>query len=145
MYNVGSEFDYHANTITFVGNGSRGWVDGDKSIAQFSRPGGIKADQNGTIYVADTGNSVIRKITRDGIVSTLAGNGSPSYGDGLGTRTGFNQPRGLALDKSGKLLYVADTGNNMIRLINMNTGTVRVSTIAGLRGPGSYQVQKLIY
>jgi DNA-binding beta-propeller fold protein YncE len=118
-----------------AGTGVAGFKNGNGAIAQFSNPSGLAVDKSGIIYVADTGNSVIRKIATDGTVSTLAGSGSASFGNGLGTQTGFNQPIGLAIDSTGKLLYVADTGNNLIRLINMTDGIARVSTIAGNRGP----------
>jgi DNA-binding beta-propeller fold protein YncE len=121
--------------ITKAGTGVAGIKNGVRLSAQFSNPSGLATDQTGIIYVADTGNSVIRKIAIDGTVSTLAGTGSPSFGDGLGTETGFNQPMGLAIDSSGKLLYVADTGNNLIRLINMTDGNARVSTVSGKIGP----------
>ena len=101
---------------------------------------GITVDSEGTIYVADTGNSQIRKITINGLVSTIAGSGFESFGDGYGTSTGFNRPTGLALDATGKYLYVADTGNNLIRLINMTSHVPVITTIAGILGYAGYLV-----
>ena len=128
---VGISYD----VITKAGTGIAGKRNGPGNRAQFNSPSGVTVDRSGIIYVADTGNSLIRKIALNGTVSTLAGNGSPAFGDGIGTNTGFNLPRGLTIDSSGNLIYVADTGNNLIRLINITDGTARVSTVAGTLGP----------
>jgi len=86
-------------------------------------------DAGGTLYVADTFNHTIRKITAGGSVSTYAGvPGVSGFDDGVGTAALFNQPGGLALDSAGTL-YVADTGNNTIRAI---TPAGAVTTLAGL-------------
>ena len=112
---------------TLAGNGTAGFGDGVGTAAVFSGPGGIAVDGNGTIYVADTGNNRIRMITPSGTVSTLAGNGTTGFGDGVGTAAVFSGPRGIAVDGNGTI-YVADTGNNRIRKI-ASIGTV--STLAG--------------
>jgi len=116
-----------------AGSGSAGSADGFGTAASFNAPSGIETDSNGNIYVADTGNNVIRKITPAGDVSTLAGSGVAGSNDGTGTAASFNAPSGIAIDSSGNI-YVADTGNNMIRMI---TSTGVVSTIAGLGLTGS--------
>ena len=94
-----------------------GCVNGVGTAALFNRPLGIAVDSNGNVYVADKVNQVVRKITPSGVVSTLAGQaGVPGYSDGDGTAAKFNYPDGIAVDSSGAV-YVADTGNNLIRMI----------------------------
>lgn len=104
-----------------------GLVDGAAAQAMFSHPRGVVVDAQGVIYVADTGNHVIRKIA-NGVVRTLAGSGSAGYLDGSATTARFNSPSSLVLDGAGNLL-VADTLNNVIRRVAPN-GTV--TTYAGV-------------
>lgn len=122
-------------TTTLAGQpGIKGYVDGAGAQAEFHLPNNIAVDHTGTIYVADTANDVIRKITPDGTVSTLAGQ-SRSHGsvDGKGGDARFWAPFGVAVDVTGNV-YVADTANNTIRKI---TPDGMVSTLAGLAGnPG---------
>src|SRR6266545_2777598 len=94
-----------------------GYVDGRQ--ARFSDPHHVAVDGAGNIYVADTGNYCIRKITPDGVVSTLAGNGRNGRADGVGAAARFSQPRGLDLAPDGSLL-VADTGNAALRRVTMD-------------------------
>ena len=82
----------------------------------FSSPQGVAVDSSGNVYVADTANSRIQQITSAGVVSTLAGSGTPGYKDATGTAAQFHHPIGVAVDSSGNL-YVADTGNHTIRKI----------------------------
>ena len=94
-----------------------GWQDGTGRGALFNQPGGLATDSAGNIYVADTGNSVVRKITPAGVVTTLAGLSTVGgLKDGTGSEAWFNQPRDLAVDTAGNV-YVADTGNAAIRKI----------------------------
>ena len=131
--------DYNNNTIrnitsagvvtTLVGTAiSKGSADGTGSSATFYNPQDVAVDVSGNVYVADTGNSTIRKITSAGVVTTLAGavvvNGST---DGIGNAASFYGPWGVAVDVSGNV-YVADTGNNTIRKI---TSAGVVTTLAG--------------
>jgi hypothetical protein len=93
-----------------------GLVDGDADKARFNKPRAVLVDGQGTIYVVDTGNNIIRKISQ-GKVSTYAGTGKAGFRNGSVREAQFNAPSGLALDKAGNL-YVADTLNNVIRKIS---------------------------
>ncbi len=117
---------------TFAGlAGSFGSADGTGTNAQFYGPQGIVADNNGYLYVADTANATIRKISSAGNVSLFAGStGSFNSLDGTGTNACFDQPEGLAVDGAGNV-YVADAWNHTIRKI---TPAGDVSTLAGLAG-----------
>ena len=101
---------------TLAGTSVAGYADGTGTAARFSAPKGIAVDSEGNIYVADTGNNRIRKITPSGVVSTFAGTATAGYGDGTGTAARFSAPHGIAADSEGNM-YVADTGNNRIRKI----------------------------
>lgn len=115
--------------------GTAGSVDGFGADARFNRPGGVAIDSAGNLYVADSGNHTIRKISPSGLVGTVAGaTASPGSADGLGAAARFNQPRGVVADGTGNV-YVADTSNHTIRRI---TAAGLVSTLAGRAGaPGS--------
>jgi sugar lactone lactonase YvrE len=108
--------------------GIPGAVDGPGSAARFRSPGGVAVDGSGNVYVADTGNHTIRKITPAGVVGPLAGMvGVQGQTDGTGSAARFNSPQGVAVDGSGNV-YVADSSNCTIRKI---TSTGVVSTPAG--------------
>lgn len=113
--------------LTLAGSGQSGFVDGSGSSARFENPYGIAIDASGNLYVSDTHNHVIRKITSAGFVTTLAGNGQKGSVDGSGTTARFEYPRGLTVDTSGNL-YVTDWGNHAIRKI---TPMGVVTTVAG--------------
>jgi len=112
---------------TLAGSGNIGSADGTGTAASFYFPNSVAVDASGNVYVTDAINNLIRKITPDGTVSTLAGSGSPGSANGTGTAASFNDPAGIAVDASGNL-YVADANNNLIRKISP-AGVV--TTLAG--------------
>ncbi len=112
---------------TLAGNGTAGFADGPAASAQFNNPQGVAIDGGGIVYVADTANNRIRRIATDGTVSTLAGDGTAGFQDGPGGQARFNAPQGILPDSLGNI-YVADTGNSSLRVINA-AGEVR--TVAG--------------
>lgn len=113
------------------GPGIDGYLDGTGSAARFNYPTGVVLDSANNVYIADTGNSTIRKVTPAGVVTTVAGvPGTHGAADGSGTSATFYIPQALALDSGGNL-YVLDAGNNNIRKITPG-GTV--STLAGTAG-----------
>jgi serine/threonine-protein kinase len=118
---------------TFAGSVSAGFADGTGIAASFKNPFGIAIDGVGNLYVGDFGNSLIRKITPTGVVSTFAGSGSQGSSDGKGTAARFFLPAGVSVDGSGNV-YVADEANNLIRKI---TPAGLVSILAGSGSQGS--------
>jgi len=110
--------------------GAVGYADGNGAAARFNQPSRLEADSQGNLYLTDTGNSVVRRITPGGAVGTLAGNGSCGSVDGRTTTAQFCNPKGIALDRWGNL-WVADTGNHTVRRIDPNGN---VSTVAGSPG-----------
>lgn len=115
--------------------GVAGSSNGTGNGALFNTPNAIAADSSNNLYVADSGNDTIRKITPAGVVSTLAGKaGFTGARNGTGSFARFNNPQGIAVDGSGNV-YVADTNNQTIRKI---TSAGAVSTLAGTAGTGGY-------
>jgi sugar lactone lactonase YvrE len=110
-----------------LAGGAEGYADGAGALARFHTPSGMARDKDGNLYVADTGNHAIRKVTPAGVVTTVAGTGKPGYADGPGAQAQFDGPVGVAADGRGNL-YVADTYNDRIRRIAPD-GTV--TTLAG--------------
>jgi sugar lactone lactonase YvrE len=102
---------------TLAGNGSAGYVDGPASSAEFNGPIGLAVDSQNSIYVADTYNDRIRKITADGFVTTVAGSAEPGYRDGPASNSQFDTPCGIVIKADGTLI-VADTGNDKLRQIS---------------------------
>jgi uncharacterized protein (TIGR03437 family) len=98
--------------------------------ALLANPSSLAIDTAGNLYIADTSNNVIRKVTKDGIISTAAGTGSPNFSGDGGSAGGaaLNNPEGVAVDAAGNV-YIADTNNRRIRKITVADGTI--STIAG--------------
>ncbi len=116
---------------TVAGNGTQGFSgDGDLAIAaELFYPQGVAVDAAGNLYIADSGNNRIRRVTAAGIISTIAGNGTPDFsGDGgLATAAELGYPVGLAVDSAGNL-YIADMSNDRIRMV---TAAGVISTVAG--------------
>ncbi len=111
--------------------GGAGYVDGPSDIAQFNNPNALAEDDAGNIYLADAGNDVIRKLTPEGVVTTLAGQAQVvGSADGQGPAAQFNTPHGLVMGTDG-YLYVSDYGNHTIRKIS---STGMVTTVAGAAG-----------
>jgi sugar lactone lactonase YvrE len=111
--------------------GQEGSADGVGGAARFRSPTRLATDSTGNVYVTDTGNSTIRKISPGGSVTTLAGQvGACGTADGGGTLAQFCNPQGIALDQAGNL-FIADTRNHTIRKIDP---AGRVTTLAGHAG-----------
>jgi sugar lactone lactonase YvrE len=119
-------------TLTTLAGSAEGFQDGQGAAARFNTPSGLALDATGNLYVADTGNHAIRKITPQGLVTTLAGTGAPGFRDGPGAQAQFDGPMGLAIDKAGRVI-VADAYNDRIRAIAPDG---LVTTIAGGALPG---------
>src|SRR5262249_15007605 len=113
-----------------------GSADGTGNVARFNMPFGVAVDTATNLYVADTWNHTIRKVTPARAVTTIAGQaGSPGSADGIGNSARFNFPSGIAVDTAGNV-YVADAYNNTIRkLTPVGTNWV-VTTLGGM--PGFY-------
>ena len=118
--------------VTTLAGGREGFADGAGAAASFHTPSALALDRDGNLYVADTGNHRVRKVTPDGQVSTLAGDGNAGFADGPPASARFNAPVGVAVDKEGNV-YVADTYNDRVRLVTKD-GQVR--TLAGAGTPG---------
>jgi len=131
--NAAREYEYQGPVVTtLAGSGKPGSADGTGTEASFSVPSGVAVDENGNVYVADLANNRIRKITAEGAVSTLAGDGKAGALDGDGLTARFNVPFGVTVDSSGNV-YVADRENNLIRKI---TPRGVVTTLAGAGNKG---------
>ncbi len=119
-------------SVATVAGSIEGFADGAGTAAAFHTPSSLALDRLGNLYVADTGNHAIRKITPGGDVSTLAGTGKPGFRDGAASQAQFNGPIGVAVDNDGRV-YVADTYNDRIRVIRPDGMVV---TLAGGDRPG---------
>lgn len=117
----------------FAGSETVGHADGVGADATFSSTIHIATTPDRELVVADTGNNIVRRVSKDGIVTTIAGRaGIPGSADGSGSNARFKEPKGIAVDDHG-FIYVADTGNQTLRRI---TPDGRVSTLAGRAGSG---------
>ncbi len=122
-----------SNIITVAGNGTDNYGGDGRAAtgAGLYYPAGIATDSSGNLYIADTGNNVVRKVAAaTGDISTVAGNGTPGYtGDGKAAiNAELSAPYGVALDSNGNL-FIADTSNSVIREVAAATGNI--STVAG--------------
>ena len=131
QYSTDPSFPLNIVTTLAGSAGQTGSTDGTGSAALFSDPDSVAVDGEGNVYVADSSNSTIREITPDGVVTTLAGSpGQTGSNDGTGSAALFNNPNGVAVDAAGNV-YVADSGNDTIRMI---TPAGVVTTLAGSAG-----------
>ena len=112
---------------TYSGKGSTGFQNGDTAAATFNGPFGMCRDKSGNLYIADSKNNVIRKISANGTVSTYAGTGTAGYKDTVASLAMFNEPSDICVDDAGTI-FVSDFLNHRIRKIAAN-GVV--STVAG--------------
>lgn len=130
------------STLAGSPTGTPGSADGIGAAATFSRPSGLAVDSSGNVYVADTNNHLIRRITPAGEVSALAGfAGVLGTTDGTGSQARFNRPFGVVVDTNGNI-YVADTGNNTIRRTGTTTA-VQITTQPASRAAGVGQTTTL--
>jgi secreted PhoX family phosphatase len=114
--------------------GMSGSADGTGATARFNGPSGVAVDSAGNVYVADQHNHTIRKVTADGVVTTLAGTaGMSGSADGTGAAARFNQPTGAAVDSAGNV-YVADQLNSIIRKVTPTGITTTIAGTAGMAG-----------
>jgi len=125
------KFDPNGILTVVAGNGTPGSSgDGGPAVsASLSEPRGLAIDSAGNLFIADSASSVIRKVTPDGVITTIAGTGKPGYsGDGAPAPSAqLNGPEGLALDSAGNV-YNADAGNHRIRKIATDG---IITTVAG--------------
>ncbi|WP_183557994.1 IPT/TIG domain-containing protein [Mucilaginibacter sp. SP1R1] len=129
---TGPVFTYQASWVvsTLAGSGAQKTVDGTGTAASFTNPDRMTIDAKGNLYLGE--NFTIRKITPEGVVSTIAGTGKIGSANGNGTAASFFNPGGMVIDKVGDL-YVADYGNNLIRKMDISGN---VTTLAGTVSPG---------
>ncbi len=157
LYGIGSAPALRAlpaSISTIAGNGSWSFINGNASSASFRNPQGLAIDLHGNVYVADSLNQVVRKITSAGVVSTFAGTGSAGYsGDGGPAASAtLDTPAALAVDAAGNL-FIADQGNSLIRRVDAVSGIITTvagggtsvangvaATTAALSGPGAVAV-----
>jgi len=128
--NLVLKIDAQGTLSIFAGNGLYGFSGdgGPATLASLNDPSGVAVDSSGNLYIADASNHRIRKVTPDGIISTVAGTGDAGYtGDrGPAPAATLDTPSGIAVDRQGNLI-IADTNNNVIRKVSGGT----ITTIAG--------------
>jgi streptogramin lyase len=117
------------NVTTLAGTGACGREDGPTDRATLNAPSGLTITADGSVFIADTYNNLIRRLDRTtNEVTTVAGMGGNAFRDGPAARAQFDKPRGLAVSADGNVL-IADSGNNRIRCLDMTTNNV--TTVAG--------------
>ncbi|MBO6661869.1 MAG: cadherin domain-containing protein [Roseivirga sp.] len=119
---------------TIAGSGSAGFADGNGTSASFNSPAFLVVDNNGNIYVTDSGNHRIRKIAPNGDVTTVAGTGSSTSSNGPATSSGVSTPLGIDMDNNGNIYFI-DLGSHSIKKLDVANNTI--STIAGTGSTGA--------
>ena len=152
-HNVVLEVDT-TGILTRVAGNAQGGYSGDggpATEAQLNAPSALAVDSESNLYIADTNNNVIRQVTPDGIVTTVAGNGSLGYsGDGgPATSAALNQPNAVAVDSSGAL-YISDVGNDCLRTVSpagvISTFAANVHPLSVALGPaGDLYIVDFVY
>lgn len=130
--------DANFGVTTTVGTGTPGTSDGPSSIAQFQSPTGVTVDSQGNLYVTDMAANTIRYVLMSDAnhaVSTIAGVNAVGHTDGPGSGAAFHSPTSAVIGSDGAL-YVADSGNDDIRRIDLSTTSYTVSTYAGAGSAG---------
>lgn len=116
-----------AGMVQTIAGSAEGFADGPALSAEFNTPSGIAADNQRGLIIADTSNNRVRRLSRDGAVTTIAGDGTPGLKDGVAGDAQFDGPVGVAVDSAG-FIYVADTYNDAIRKISPGGEVVTLST-----------------
>ena len=133
------------NLFTIAGNGNASYFGdgGPATKGSVNQPQGVAVDAAGNVYIADTLNHAVRKVTPDGVINTLAGTGNPGYsGDGgPANKARLSLPSAVAVDANGNV-YVADTGNNQVRRIDPLGTITTVDTGGALNGPRGVAVDR---
>jgi sugar lactone lactonase YvrE len=142
--------DTNGVITTIAGTGAPGYS-GDGGLAtaaQLDHPAGIELDSSGNLYIADASNDAIRRVDTTGVITTVAGNGRRGYsGDGgPATEAQLTAPEHVAVDRNG-VIYVLDTGNHMVRAIDVGgiITTIIGSPGPGFRGDGGPATEALLY
>ncbi|MFI6107547.1 RICIN domain-containing protein [Streptomyces sp. NPDC051310] len=127
--------DGKISTVAGTGTPDFGGDGGSATDAHLNTPRGVAVDSAGILYIADSDNHRVRKVTADGKISTVAGTGTPDFGGdgGFATDAHLNGPRGVAVDNVGNL-YIADHANHRVRKV---TAEGKISTVAGTGTEGS--------
>jgi len=131
---------YPSGRTTSLAGSTAGFANGLGSNAQFNAPFDVAVDAQGVVYVADLNNNRIRKITPDGTVTTLAGQTASGYVNGNGIDARFDAPSRLALDPSGRVLYVLDYNNGKVRRIDQDGTVTTFMDYSTSSGPGDITV-----
>ena len=119
---------------TYAGQGTQGYTGdgGVATLAQLNAPMGLALDSAGDLYIADSGNNAVRMVSKGGVITTAAGNGSAGFsGDGAAaTSAALQEPEGVAVAPSG-LLYIADTFNSRVRVVSLG-GVIQTAAGTGI-------------
>ena len=141
LNNVVRKVSLNGTISNFAGNGGAGSAGdgGAATSAQLNGPQGLAVDASGNLFIADTMNAKVRKVSASGVISTVAGSGTPGYGGdgGAAASAQLNLPFGVAVDSSGNL-YIADFGNSRVRKVSASgaIATVAGNGSAGYSGDG---------